>query len=101
MITRGCTSRSTSSVAQDRRASWIVILRTPDPVSYTHLDVYKRQGLHRVEASVQPGNVRSAGLLRSLGLRRRGAWPAYLWLPEADGTHAWRDHVIYLSLIHI
>lgn len=52
-------------------------------------------GLHRVEASVQPGNVRSAGLLRSLGLRRRGAWPAYLWLPEADGTHAWRDHVIY------
>lgn len=52
-------------------------------------------GLHRVEASVQPGNLRSAGLLRSLGLRRRGAWPGYLWLPDVDGTHAWRDHVIY------
>lgn len=52
-------------------------------------------GLHRVEASVQPGNVRSAGLIRSLGFVRRGEWPAYLWLPDADGTNAWRDHVTY------
>lgn len=52
-------------------------------------------GLHRVEAAVQPGNVRSAGLLRSIGLRRRGAWPEYLWLADAHGAHAWRDHVVY------
>jgi ribosomal-protein-alanine N-acetyltransferase len=52
-------------------------------------------GLHRVEASVQPGNTRSAGLVRSLGFTRRGAWPAYLWLPDGTGSHAWRDHVTY------
>lgn len=52
-------------------------------------------GLHRLEASVQPGNVRSAGLLRSLGFVRRGAWPGYLWLPDENGMHAWRDHVTY------
>lgn len=52
-------------------------------------------GLHRVEAHVQPGNVRSAGMLRSLGFRRRGAWPAYLTLPDASGVESWRDHVVY------
>lgn len=52
-------------------------------------------GLHRLEASVQPGNVRSAGLLRSLGFCRRGAWPDYLWLPDGTGLSAWRDHVTY------
>ncbi|MBO3128831.1 GNAT family N-acetyltransferase [Dermatophilus congolensis] len=52
-------------------------------------------GLHRVEASVQPGNVRSAGLLRSVGFRRRGFWPAYLWLGDERGVHAWRDHETY------
>ncbi|WP_226913332.1 GNAT family N-acetyltransferase [Gephyromycinifex aptenodytis] len=52
-------------------------------------------GLHRVEAAVQPGNTRSAGLLRSLGLRRRGAFPEYLWLADATGAHDWRDHVVY------
>lgn len=52
-------------------------------------------GLHRLEAAVQPRNTRSAGLLRSLGLRPRGAWPDYLWLADAHGAHDWRDHVIY------
>lgn len=52
-------------------------------------------GLHRLEASVQPGNVRSAGLLRSLGFRRRAAWPGYLWLGDETGLHAWRDHATY------
>jgi ribosomal-protein-alanine N-acetyltransferase len=52
-------------------------------------------GLHRVEASVQPGNTRSTVLLRSLGFRRRGAWPAYLLLPDASGVERWRDHVTY------
>ncbi len=52
-------------------------------------------GLHRVEASVQPGNTRSAGLLRRLGFRPRGDWPGYLWLEDAAGTPEWRDHHTY------
>lgn len=52
-------------------------------------------GLHRLEAAVQPGNVRSAGVLRRAGFRRRGTWPAYLWLSDAEGRDAWRDHVVY------
>lgn len=52
-------------------------------------------GLNRVEAAVQPGNVRSAGLLRSLGFRRRGDYPRYLWLGDASGREEWRDHVVH------
>jgi len=56
-------------------------------------------GLHRVEANVQPGNVRSAGVLRSLGFRHEGETPRMLHLaargPGADGTEAWRDHERY------
>ncbi|HEX7461451.1 MAG TPA: GNAT family N-acetyltransferase [Dermatophilaceae bacterium] len=52
-------------------------------------------GLHRVAAAVQPGNLRSAGLLRSLGFQREGFSPRMLWLPGADGNHAWLDHVSY------
>lgn len=52
-------------------------------------------GLHRLIANVQPGNVRSAGLLRRLGFQRRGATPAYLWLSDETGRSAWRDHVAY------
>lgn len=49
-------------------------------------------GLHRVEASVQPGNVTSAGVLRSLGFRHEGFTPRMLRLGGADGREAWRDH---------
>ncbi|MDO5696734.1 MAG: GNAT family protein [Dermatophilus congolensis] len=52
-------------------------------------------GLHRLEACVQPGNTASAGVLRRLGFTRRGAWPRYLWLGDADAVEAWRDHVVY------
>jgi RimJ/RimL family protein N-acetyltransferase/predicted kinase len=52
-------------------------------------------GLHRVAAAVQPGNVRSAGLLRSLGFQREGFSPGMLWLPGADGKDGWQDHVSY------
>ncbi|MBE3073539.1 MAG: GNAT family N-acetyltransferase [Actinobacteria bacterium] len=55
-------------------------------------------GLHRVAAAVQPGNVRSAGLLRSLGFQREGFSPRMLWLPGPDGNHAWLDHVCYVVL---
>ena len=55
-------------------------------------------GLHRVVAAVQPGNLRSAGLLRSLGFRREGFSPRMLWLPGAGGSQAWQDHVSYAVL---
>jgi ribosomal-protein-alanine N-acetyltransferase len=55
-------------------------------------------GLHRVQAVVQPGNVRSAGLLRSLGFQREGFSPRMLWVPGVDGQDAWRDHVSYAVL---
>ena len=56
-------------------------------------------GLHRVEANVQPGNVRSASVLRSLGFRHEGDTPQMLFLPaggrDADGKQEWRDHERY------
>lgn len=55
-------------------------------------------GLHRVHAAVQPGNVRSAGLLRSLGFQREGFSPRMLWLPDANGNDAWCDHDSYAML---
>jgi len=55
-------------------------------------------GLHRVQAAVQPGNVRSAGLLRSLGFQREGFSPRMLWLPGADGIQGWQDHDSYVVM---
>ena len=55
-------------------------------------------GLHRIQATVQPGNVRSAGLLRSLGFQREGLSPRMLWLPGVDGRDAWQDQVSYVVL---
>jgi ribosomal-protein-alanine N-acetyltransferase len=52
-------------------------------------------GLHRVEASVQPGNVTSAGVLRSLGFRHEGCTPHMLRLGGPDGREDWRDHERY------
>jgi ribosomal-protein-alanine N-acetyltransferase len=51
--------------------------------------------LHRVEAVVQPGNTRSAGLLRSLGFRHEGSSRRLLYLPDDDGHEHWRDHERY------
>ncbi|MFP5022501.1 GNAT family N-acetyltransferase [Pseudonocardia phyllosphaerae] len=47
-------------------------------------------GLHRVEATVRPENVRSIALLDRLGFRREGLLRRYL---DIDG--AWRDHYCY------
>jgi len=50
-------------------------------------DSFRRLGLHRVEANIQPGNHASIRLVRRLGFRREGYSPRYL---KIQGR--WRDH---------
>jgi ribosomal-protein-alanine N-acetyltransferase len=54
---------------------------------------FRTLGLHRVEANVQPENVRSIALVERLGFRREGYSPRYL---KIGGR--WRDHVRYAIL---
>jgi ribosomal-protein-alanine N-acetyltransferase len=50
-------------------------------------------GLHRLQANVQPGNVRSIALLRATGWREEGYARRYL---KIGGR--WRDHVMFAIL---
>ncbi|SCK07001.1 ribosomal-protein-alanine N-acetyltransferase [Streptomyces sp. WMMB 322] len=48
---------------------------------------FEELGLHRLEANIQPGNVRSSRLVERLGFRLEGHSPAFQLV---DGQ--WRDH---------
>jgi ribosomal-protein-alanine N-acetyltransferase len=48
---------------------------------------FGRMKLHRLEANIQPGNIRSVRLVKRLGFKREGLSPRYLKI-----AGRWRDH---------
>ena len=48
---------------------------------------FRSLGLHRLEANIQPGNVKSRQLVRRLGFKKEGYSPRYLKI-----AGRWRDH---------
>lgn len=57
---------------------------------------FEELGLHRIQAGVLPGNVRSQAVLQRNGFERFGLARGYL---RVGG--AWRDHVLYQALAEL
>jgi [ribosomal protein S5]-alanine N-acetyltransferase len=64
------------------------LMRAAMPLVFGH--AFDELELHRLQANVQPANVRSRLLLESTGWREEGFAPRYLFI---DGQ--WRDHILY------
>ena len=48
---------------------------------------FRKYGLHRLEANIQPGNLPSISIVEQLGFRQEGYSPRYLRI-----CGRWRDH---------
>jgi len=59
-------------------------------VSLVISEAFKQLQLHRLEANVQPENIASIALVKSLGFRHEGFSPRYLKI-----AGQWRDHERY------
>lgn len=64
------------------------LMRAAMALVFAH--AFDELGLHRLQASVQPANLRSRRLLETTGWREEGFAPRYLFIDDA-----WRDHVLY------
>ncbi|UZJ61763.1 GNAT family N-acetyltransferase [Pseudomonas sp. KU26590] len=56
-------------------------------VELTTRYAFEELGLHRIEANIQPENVRSIALVKRLGFRKEGFSPKYLQI-----AGVWCDH---------
>jgi ribosomal-protein-alanine N-acetyltransferase len=57
-------------------------------------ELFRREGLHRVEANIQPENRASRALVKQIGFRKEGYSPRYL---KIGGR--WRDHERWALLV--